>query len=167
MAGALRASRRGSSGRLVFYAIALLGIGGVVAYFMWFTPCNSVKQAAAKSRAQAYIDAHAATFFKEWKFGAIMWQPSDGGACGSLLVSGFVLDDKDAAAVRATIEATRPDVEVVYQLQTTDKRTWVEHVPQDRRDEFGLPMRKDGKPGPLGDPAGWWTEEKGPGGKDQ
>lgn len=148
-------SRRGNTGRLVFYAIALLGIAGVVAYFVWFTPCNSVKQAAAMSRAQAYIDAHQGAFFREWKFGAITWQPHTGGGCGCLLVSGYVLEEKDAEAAKATIAATAPDVEVIYQLETADKKTWVEHVPQDRRDEFGLPLKKDGSPGPLGDPATW------------
>ncbi|MFO0836433.1 MAG: hypothetical protein U0638_15815 [Phycisphaerales bacterium] len=151
----LAQSRRGNSGRLVFYAIALLGIAGVVGYFVWFTPCNSVKQAAAMSRAQAYIDAHQGTFFREWKFGAITWQPHTGGGCGCLLVGGYVLEEKDAEAAKATIAATAPDVEVIYQLETADKKTWVEHVPQDRRDEFGLPLKKDGSPGPLGDPATW------------
>ncbi|MBL8761447.1 MAG: hypothetical protein JNL50_09115 [Phycisphaerae bacterium] len=148
-------SRRGSSGRLVFYAIALLGIAGVVAYFMWFTPCNSVKQSAAMARAQAYIDTHQQAFFKEWKFAAVTWQPHNGGVCGSLLVNGYVLDDADAEAVKATITATRPDVEVIYELQHADKMKWVEHVPQERRDEFGLPLKKDGSPGPLGDPTTW------------
>ncbi|MCC6971336.1 MAG: hypothetical protein IT434_14070 [Phycisphaerales bacterium] len=148
-------NRRGSSGRLVFYAIALLGIAGVVGYFVWFTPCNSVKQAAAMSRAQAYIEAHQAAFFKEWKFGAILWQPHTGGRCGCLLVSGLVLEEADADAVKATIAATSPDVEVIYQLETADKRTWVESVPPERREEFGLPLKKDGSPGPLGDPATW------------
>ncbi|MCC6227705.1 MAG: hypothetical protein IT432_00575 [Phycisphaerales bacterium] len=148
-------NRRGNAGRLVFYAIALLGIAGVVGYFVWFTPCNSVKQAAAMSRAQAYIDAYQGAFFKEWKFGAVTWQPHTGGGCGCLLVSGYVLEEEDAKAVIATIVATRPDVEVIYQIETADKKTWVEHVPQDRRDEFGLPLKKDGSPGPLGDPSTW------------
>lgn len=157
------ADRRGSSGRLVFYAIAALVIAGVVVYFVWLTPCNAMKQQQNMAKAQAYIDTHSGTFFKDVRNAGVIWQAYTGGTCGSLLVSGYVLDEKDSERIKATIDATAPGVEVQYRIEVADQTAWMEHVPQERRDEFGLPFKKDGSPGPLGDPAA----PKDAGGKDK
>ena len=102
-----------------FWKVLLIAVVLVFALFAadtLFSDCNGIKQKYRLEKARQHIAAISPTFFSKPGRENVELFDFTGGPCGAIQVRGVCASSEEANAIRAEIEASKPPIEVLFQL---------------------------------------------------